>query len=106
MDDPNANPKSDPAAALMADADRAIAGARAALDDMAKSGPLAALANARSLAASLDRMVEDPESADRAKRLVYHVAGVLDALGVLPLAVAALVAEALADYATEPPPEG
>lgn len=105
MEDPNAKPDADPASELVAEADRALSGARAALADLAGAGPLAALNNARMLAASLGRTAEDPEVADRIKRATFHVAGLLDALGVLPLALAAIVGDALTDYAAEPPPE-
>jgi F0F1-type ATP synthase membrane subunit c/vacuolar-type H+-ATPase subunit K len=104
--DPNAKPDADPAAELLAEADRAMSGARAALADLATAGPLAALANARTLAASLDRAAEDPDVAGRIKHATFHLAGLLDALGVLPRAAAGIAGRALADYAAEPPAEG
>lgn len=61
------------------------------------------LAKGSAAVAAVEASTEDPALAERIRRGAFHLAGLLDALGLFPTGAAALVAEAVADYATEPP---
>lgn len=95
----------DPGPAVLADIEAAIAQAAAmakgpasALDAAKDAGPLAMLAAARALAVQVERSVGDPGAALRLRRGSYHMAGLLDALGVSPREALAIVAQGVADH--------
>lgn len=62
-----------------------------------------ALAQARDLVAAVEAATEDPGAIERVRAGAYHLAGLLDALGLLPFDAAAAVAAGIEDYTRDEP---
>lgn len=105
MADSNESPVDDVEGAAEEALGKALAAMELAGVDLSRGGVEAGLGNLRGVIRSLDAAMAAPENADRARRGAYHLAGLMDVLGLFPRAAALAVADGVAGYADGPPTE-
>lgn len=98
------------AEAALAAARETAAKVKAALDradaGMAASGPDAVVNDVRGVVRAFDASVDNPESLARVRRGGYHLAGLMEAMGLLPASFALALADGVADFIAPPGGEG